>query len=444
MNRRELRAKLLVGKYLVPLVVVLLVLAALGVYVTYFTHVEPGTEIEEFEESSWSSTASYTHEAEVLRPTTVFAGGEQLQNRQSYFERITPVLNGSLEYQYSATDSGVLQVETDHTLVMRSVDGDGFAYWSLEEPLASNEEGSVAPGETVRAPYTINVTAVREEVERVDGELGGTPGQTEILVESTVVVSGERNDRSVQEAYAYEKTIEAGGNVYSVESEGPFTESGEQMGQREVEATHGPLRMVGAPALVAVSLLGAIGLAVGRYRGTFDVSERERAWLAHASTHDEFEEWVSTGTVPDEAIPDNRVSVESLEGLVDLAIDSSRRVVQDPRRGQYLVLLDSVAYIYDIPDKAREPGPLAVAGAPDGIETSDEESPDEVDKEEATADEPAGGAHPGDAPAGGSSATDPDGTEPAEFDAEKGVGEDSQPGDDARARTDGSDASAEE
>jgi len=381
MNRRELKTKLLVDKYLIPLVVLLLILAAAGAYVTYIAYIEPGTEIEEFEESSWSSSAEYTHEAEVLQPTTVFAQGDVLQNRQSYFEAISPILNSSLDYEYSATAGGNLDVEVEHTLVKRSTDGDGFEYWRLDEPLASDSENAVGPGESVQAPYTMNVSEVREEIDRIDDELGGTPGDTQMLIESQVFVSGERNDQEIQESYTYEKEIEADGSVYSVESEGPFTESGETTGQREVEATYGPLETIGAPALLALSLLGAIALAVGRWKELFDVSEREQAWLAHASVHEEFEEWISTGAVPDEAIPGSRVSVETLEGLVDIAIDSNRRVVQDVSRGKYLVLLESVAYTYDIPREARESGPLgfAPAGEVEGTDALDDGSGEEPD-----------------------------------------------------------------
>lgn len=385
MNKRTIRLKALLTDYYVVLVTGFIVLAMAGGYLVYTTHVEPGTEIEQVEESSWSSTAEYTHEAEVLRSTTVFEAGQVLQDRQQYFKDISPVLDGTFQYEYTASDGGDLDIQTNHTLVMRSVDSTDenaeTEYWRLERSLGSTHHDSVASDETVRSSYSFNVSSLSQEISRIEDELGGSPGQTEIILETQVSLDGTRNDAPVSDELTYRKTIESSGNIYSVETGGPHTESGERLGEREVEASYGLLPTVGGPALVAVSVLAVLALAIGRWNDTLSVSEREREWLAHVSAHDEFEEWISAGTVPSGVLPPSVVSVDSLEGLVDIAIDSNRRVIQDRSRERYFVLLDDVAYTYDVSHSPEEMDPLAVTTEGDeGDSSADgEEQPDETD-----------------------------------------------------------------
>jgi hypothetical protein len=66
----------------------------------------------------------------------------------------------------------------------------------------------------------------------------------------------------------------------------------------------------------------------------------------HTATRDEFDDWITAASPPQEAFEAPRVEVDSLDGLVDLAIDTNRRVIEDADRGEYLVLGDGVIYTY--------------------------------------------------------------------------------------------------
>jgi len=389
MSRWFVRGRLVLGRNLVPVVAALAVLALVGGVLTYGAHVDPGTETELIEEASWSSTGEYTHQAAVTVDTPVFDRGEVLRNRASYFAAVTPVLNGSFVYAYQATDGGELQVTANQTLVLRSVsepDGPGggseqsetVEYWRLEEPLGS-AEASATPGERVRVPFEFNVTRAIVRLETIEETLGGTPGETEIAVRSDVSITGTRNGEPVDVTRQYDMQINANGNVYSVEEAGPQQESGQQFREETVEASSGPLLAVGAPLLLLVSLVGCLGLAVGRWRGTFAVSDAERTWLAYTSTYREFEDWISTGRIPDGALTGPAVSLDTLEGLVDVAIDSNRRVLEDRSRGICVVLLDDAVYTYEIPAavvSGDRTDPLATppepAGTTDGPATRPE------------------------------------------------------------------------
>lgn len=243
-------------------------------------------------------------------------------------------------------------MQAEQTAILRSVEGEGadaFEHWRMEEPLATGSETGVSPGEPVEVPFSLNVSEQIATAEEIEAELGGTPGETELLVVSELLVDGVKNDAEITDTYVYETTIDVDGNVYRFDGEGPHEESGEQLDEREVEATHGLLRSAAGPVLVALGLIGIVGLAIGRYQGTLTVSRAEREWLAYRTTYREFDKWISTGHIADDALPSSRVALDSLDGLVDVAIDSNRRVIHDRRRNSHLVIVDDTVYTYDPP-----------------------------------------------------------------------------------------------
>jgi hypothetical protein len=357
---------MLLSEYFVVLVVALLALTLVGAYLAYPPHVDPGTEVETVEDARWSSTGQYSHQATVQRDTEVFEVGTVLRNRGSYFERVTPVLNGSFFYRYEATDGGDLQANTTLLLVLRSVGDEGEqVYWRLAEPVGSTSATSLSPGDTVRASFSTNVSAMTDRLSAVDEQLGGTPGTKELVLQSQVNLSGTRNGEVVDRQRVYEMRVDSQGNVYSVENAGPQTDSGVLTSEKIVTASYGPLRSVGGPLLALLSLLGCLALAVGRYRGAFAVTDADRTWLDYTESRREFEEWITTGRLPEEMLSAPRVPVDSLSGLVDVAIDSNRRVLEDRDRGLCGVFVDEVLYVYEIPTAVRT-DPLAAASATDG------------------------------------------------------------------------------
>lgn len=325
------------------------VVALFGGFLAYEPYVDPGTEVEEFEKSNWSSTAAFTHQANVTEETDVFEAGTVLRDRPSYLESISPVLDGTFTYEYEASSGGELSVDANLTLILRSA-GEETEYWREESTLSSVTEASVRPGEEVAVPFSVNVTETKRRIAEIEDQLDGTPGETEIIVAATLERTGERNGQQVSKRTDHRTTIDSEGNVYSVTGADPDTDSGQQFGQETVEASYGPLRTVSGPALVVVGLLGVVGLAVGRSQGWFSVPERRREWLTYQGTRSEFDEWITDGEVPGEVMERTVIEVDSLEGLVDVAIDSDRRVIADRSRGICVVVLDDALYRFVPPD----------------------------------------------------------------------------------------------
>lgn len=351
------------------LVGLLVVLALVGGAFAYTTHVEPGTHTEERTVSSWTSTAGYEHSATVTRENGVFSVGRTLSDRALYFDAITPTLDGALRYGYEATGDGELGVRSSSTLVVRAVgerDDREVVYWRVSEPIGRPTSGTIAPGGQFSAPFTTNVSALKERVERIEAELGGSPGTPEARVLTRVRIKGSVNGESVSRSreFATTLTLDEEG-TYRVLGDAETTRSTNTTERVVVENEYGALRRVGAPALLALSLLGLVGLVGARYTGRLTVTDAERERLAFDRARAEFDDWITPADVDAPADP---VRVHTLEGLVDLAIDTDERVLEDPASERYYVL-DETAYAYEAPPPV---GPRSDAGEGPGGEDGDE------------------------------------------------------------------------
>jgi hypothetical protein len=324
------------------------VLTLFGGFLTFESYLSPGTEVERTEEASWSSTAEFTNQATVVNQTAVFDEGDVLTNRSVYFESVTPTLDSTFRYEYEATAGGELNTATELSLILRSVD-QNVEYWRTETELETVSNESVQPGEQLTVPFSINITQLNEQIGEIESQLSGSPGNTEIIVESQVELEGTRNNLQIAEEKQYQMQIDTQGNVYRVTNGGPVTDSGQQFAQETSQNRYGPLWTVGGPVLLFVSVLGIGGIVIGRREGTFEISDRERTWMKYRAARSEFEEWISHGTLPADVDERTVVEVDSLEDLVDVAIDSNRRVVADQSRNDYVVILEETIYRFTAP-----------------------------------------------------------------------------------------------
>ncbi|MFC6975367.1 DUF5305 domain-containing protein [Halomicroarcula sp. GCM10025709] len=355
MTRRSRRLRTLVADNYAVLVAVLLLVGAVGGYVTYATHVEPGTTTETREASSWRSTLDFSHRARVVNGSEAFAEGTVLRNRSVYFQRVSPRLNGSATYAYAASDGGALNATTTIALVFRSVDTgegeNGSVYWSVERPVAETTVDSLSPNERTSVPFSVNATAAVTEARRIEERLGGSPGTLEVALVARTNVSGTRNGQPVDATRTNRLRITADGSVFRVEDSEPAVASDSQSERITVPAEYGPIRRLGGPLALGVGLCGLVGLVAARRTGRLTVSEAERQWLAYRETRAEFDEWITTGRVPRRADEPPTVTVDSLEGLVDVAIDTDNRVIEDLDRRVCLVLGREQWFRYDAPEE---------------------------------------------------------------------------------------------
>jgi len=378
MRERRHRLRVLLADNRTVILLLLVVGVGLGAAVTYTTHISPGTTTEERAVSSWESTGDFTHRATVLNDTDVYPEGTTLRGRSAYFREVTPELDGEFAYRYTATDGGNLTVETDTTLVLRSVDTDqanGSVYWRSDEPLSTTTERSVGPDDTVGTAFSLNVSEVDRRIQTIDEQFGGTPGEKQLLVVTEVAVSGSRNGQPVDLTRRYRLRITPEGSLYRVAEPGSSTNSRSQTDSIVVPAEYGPARSLGGPALLGLGLAGICAF-VAQQRYTPPVTDTERQWVQYRQIREEFDDWITQGEIPAAAEGPPTVTVDTLSGLVDLAIDTGERVVEDERRGACLVLQDNRWYLHEMPPEPAI-GEAAIDVSPaDIFAASDEDGED--------------------------------------------------------------------
>lgn len=351
-----LRVRAFVDKWFWVLVAAFVVVGLVAGYVGVAAHLAPDTHIEERVESSWSTTGTFTHEAKVESSNPVFAKGSTLENRSVYYQSIAPTFNGTYAIAYGSDVKGDVRVDSHVVLQIRRVGEDGEpVYWETNRELASTTETGVTPGERVETAFRLNTSALSQRIEDIDSSLGGGPGsiQVQLVVWSTIngTVAGEE----VQERDMHTVPLSIDSGTYRFGSDGTWNQQHQDTRKVEVPDEYGPLQTLLAPILILFSIIGLGGLWYLYSRNLHRIPEQERVRLTYRRQRREFDEWITRATLPDEVLPDRRATVTSLDDLVDLAIDTDERVIEDPSRDLYLVQHDDVVYTYSPPESIDKP-----------------------------------------------------------------------------------------
>jgi hypothetical protein len=333
-------------------VLVLLALAVGGGWLAYDAYAQPDTTVEQREVTVWEPGGEFTHRATVIdnesKTAGVFEPDETVGNRSFYYLGIMPELSGQFGFGYAA-DAGDLDVTVDRRLVIRSVgeQREGTTeYWRQTRALGSTNR-TLAPGERLRMPFAVNVSDAVATADRVRERLGD-PGQTQVSVNVTVTVAGTAGGQAVDRTLRYALPVTVEGDLYRVDDGGgsrAFTRTERTV----VEQPPGPLPAYGGPALLGLGLLGLAGLAYARSDDRLALTGAERAWLDYRDDRADFDDWISTIRLPEEARGLPVAEADSLADLVDFAIDTDNAVLESPDGSTYHVVHDGYRYTFEAP-----------------------------------------------------------------------------------------------
>lgn len=379
------RLRRAIRQWFIPIIGLLLVTAVVGAGTVYATHVEPGETTEEHVVSTWTETADFSHSAIVQRDTSAFREGTELRNRPVYYSQVSPDINVEYSTGYVASDSGSLDIETTLERLWQSTDADGNVLWEVAEPIAASEWSDVEPGETKQITTGFNATEVNARIEAIEREIGSSRGSAETILVARTMRSGTVNDQSIQQRQMHTLQLDHQGTTYGFLNPSIETNSYERTETETIPIVHGPFRSVGSIVLTVIPLLGVAILAGGRFKRIFELSPSEEAQLNHALAREEYDEWITPGTLPECTLGQSSVDVASLKGIVNVAIDSNRRVIEDGNR--YVLTTPELTYSYvndtsgrsqlptsaDYRDHNREVGAV-------GYETLEETSPEKNGK----------------------------------------------------------------
>ncbi len=349
-DERGLRIRSVLDAQFVLILLVCLLVAAAGVGLIYATHIEPGTETETQTVAEFSTDSGYEHSAVVTEPNEVFDTGTVLDDRETYFTRISPELDILVATEYLSTDASDMEITLDSVLVIRNAD-EGEVFWDDEERLATEQSTGVENGDPVAAEYTINISELDERVSELENEVGSSPGATETVIETTVIMEGTLAGESLSHSRTVALDIDIAGDTYTVSELDDRTDSADRTEQVTVERTHGPFRSAVGPVLLILGAISSGWLLYARQQNKLALTQTEQAYLSYRNDRSEFDEWITKIRLPQSVHERETATAESLKELVDFAIDNNTGVIDDPETDAFYAVTDTVVYTYRPPPK---------------------------------------------------------------------------------------------
>ncbi|MFC6953356.1 DUF5305 family protein [Halorubellus litoreus] len=354
MSDSTLRLRAFLDANLMLVLGVLVVVIAIGGWVTATTHIAPGTETVERTASEWETTGTFEHRAIVTEENALYPIGANLTNRSTYLARVAPRFEGRFVSSYRASDSGTVNRTVQLELVMQGVRQDRMednltVLWSKNRTLGRDGKSSLQPGEHVSVPFSFNATAVSMRAEDIEEAIGKPSRETRIVLVATVRTVGRVNGEPVESSHKQHLSLDFRREAYDVTGSGPETQSFEDTRTVTREQEYGALRAGGGPLLLFLGMVGFGLVVTADHHDRIRLSAVEEDRITYLEDRKEFDEWISEIHLPEQAFELPRAEAASLGSLVDFAIDTDNGVVESPHEAVFYVVHDGYLYEYRPP-----------------------------------------------------------------------------------------------
>ncbi|ELZ47779.1 hypothetical protein C463_02146 [Halorubrum californiense DSM 19288] len=344
---RSLRIRAFLERWSGVFLAALLILAAVGGWWSYQVHATPDVESEQVVVEQWSESTTYEHSAVITNDSLVFEEGERVRNRPVYYVNLSRQLDVTYVYEHTA-ESGSVNVTTDLRLQYRGVEGD-TVLWQYTEPLASGQDDDITNEDNHTVDAAVEIDSVFETIRTIEQQLGAA-GTIEIRIVAASAVEGTLAGQPVSETYESTMPMTVNPQTFRVLEINTVDEPGQRTETVERTVEPGRVEALGSVLLAFLGISGVVGLLIVQRSGYATLSSDEREILDIQQQEQEFSEWITRGTFPSERDYEATVLVDDLEGLVDVAIDTNKRVIKDEQLGVSTVLDGDFAYLYVRPD----------------------------------------------------------------------------------------------
>ena len=347
-----LRVRRVVSDWFPVVVAGLLLLTLLAGVGTYSAYASTEYETKEVVVSSLNESTDFGHSALVRNESTIWTEGETVRDRPLYYMRLMPVLDVNYTYAYDLTGEGegaegAVTARTEVQLVTHAVDDDGATLWRDVRPLASETTESMSPGERHAVTVPVNATQAARRIGQIESDLGAQVGTIQVTVRARTAVDGSVGDRDVSEEHTSELPLVVRPPTYRVDGAQTVAAGTTLQTETVREPVAGSLlARVGAPVGLLFGLVALAGLVYASRVDMIELTEAERERCLLAEKRKQFDDWITRGEIPGIDQYQTVVKVSSLSGLVDLAIDTNNRVIEDDAAFYVLRGREDVAYVY--------------------------------------------------------------------------------------------------
>lgn len=325
----EIRAKSLAARHGPALVAVLVVVGTLSLVGAGLVYTNPPTETvtERTDEQRFATSVDTT--ATVTGESPLYDRGQQLRNRPVYFINATPQLTLVTNTSVPANESVAV---TQRLVLEQSAERGGEPFWESTRVLSATDQ-RVDDGR-LTTETTVDMATVTERAAETRAAIGGI-GTFTTRLRLQVTYETDSYDGELTTATPVTVTERAywlDGSLAANRTEAtPVTRQVEEPPQVGTA-----LGMAGV-GLLAFLLAAAAGLVYLR-DPDLDAMETELA-------RTRYDEWISRGEIPTKA-EKQYIRIDTLEDLVDIAIDSGKRVIYDEAYDAYGVVDADIVYYY--------------------------------------------------------------------------------------------------
>jgi hypothetical protein len=264
-------------------------------------------------------------------PLEGIAENDTLRNQNRYLSNVTP--NLTLTVNTSVPEQRM--VNLTHRLVIQYE-----ATISEGDTLGRNTVVLINETTTTNGTFstaeTINPQSIQAERTRIQNELGSAVDvSADLVFEVTYEVDGEESYVGSMSASA---PVVVNAESYYIDGDLSASQTEQRTDTRTVEESVDPIDYLGLGLVGLLAFAGAAGSVV--LRRDIDAEEiRARIY------RNRYDEWISRGEIPTGT--DKRyVRIDELEDIVDIGIDSNKRVIWNDDYDIYAVVDGDVVYYF--------------------------------------------------------------------------------------------------
>ena len=327
------------GKKVLAILLVL-ALAASAVW-AYRTYTEPVYEREQVLTFSYTYGGYHTFTAYVSEDNPIYPIESGLSGMAGYYYAISPRATVAFDFSFTSTrDDASVSLTAETLLTISEVNDKGVPYWARSTVVTTAEATGAAPL-LLHDSVVLDAASLDLEIQEIREALGVSAGRVGGLLTTTVFVEGTVGGMPVSATERYDIPLTFNGTYYTVvvEERDPVTQRfyAPQTVSRKKTITDIPLQ-------AAAVVLSAIALVLVAF------SMRKRT--PQAADPEKYKDWISIGVYPS-GTWDKEVYIPVLKDLVDIAIDSHKRVVYDSSKDVYFVIDGKVLYYLVIEQKGK-------------------------------------------------------------------------------------------
>jgi len=349
-----LRLKYLFAQYwrvLVPALILVSAIAFAGAAVGAMSEQE--TQQRAVETDSMTVDTTLSTQATVTGNTTLYEDGETLVNMPVYLHTATPEM--TIIAETNVPSDRTVSV-TQQIVLELSATRNGEVFWRDTRTLAIDTE-DVSNG-TIRTEVSVDVQELtQEQLAAVTAEAGGIGTIEAELAVETLYDTGAYTGRTRART-----PMGITNRAYEVDTPQTDEQTNTTTVVQDVPVTRSTVGITGASLTISERTVGLVGRSLtvsgrtlgGVFAGLGALVLAIVVWLVARRIEDfetfreryteiRYADWISQGKIP-EAGSYVRVPVESLVDVVDIAIDSQKRVIHDPTRDAYAVVDDNHLY----------------------------------------------------------------------------------------------------